>query len=539
MTNPITTIRDADLGSIRADFEVWCRGDRKLDETRAKAIEEVMRGVLDGTDALLAERTWGFFRHVIGQRESLLSGQDVERLDALATDGYLAIVGAVGPTPPIVCLDPSPTPRMLVRSPLRMLGRGMPIPVVFVPPTYVLSPWLLTTVHHELGHVVDTDRGVTVGLAPRVDASLGDATAGERVTWRRWLAEIVCDAVALTVAGPAFAWSLAAILDRLAVWKTWDESGEHPPAAVRIMLLGEMMRRRKVPVSPELEARVAEAAQHAREKNPRIAAQLPAVGAAVISEVGALVGTDGAGDRATVDAALEAIRGGGDPDAGTSLRLIPSIAQLALVEAGRPAEWALRRSRTFLAEAKAPEWTATATDWKALRGRARDMTTTILDTDRRKVPPPELLREHQVISFVGATHRQLAASLASAFQDRKQQRWKRIEVFFATDATLEAMPGGLVAAKAAALPAVRAQLDHAESWAIYEFERPYFFASYWDITEPHGRIHVSPYVWGEDISTCPAVDYFGGVAPSPAYAAYARGLEALRRSARVIESSER
>ena len=47
----------------------------------------------------------------------------------------------------------------------------------------------------------------------------------------------------------------------------------------------------------------------------------------------------------------------------------------------------------------------------------------------------------------------------------------------------------------------------AQKWAIYEFNGPPVFASYWDWDERGGRIHISPALLGTVIGECPASDH--------------------------------
>ena len=59
-------------------------------------------------------------------------------------------------------------------------------------------------------------------------------------------------------------------------------------------------------------------------------------------------------------------------------------------------------------------------------------------------------------------------------------------------------------------------------------EPPYFGASFVDWQKPHGKIHVSPYVWSTTSADCPGYELeWLGPQPSPAYQKYVIGLDSL------------
>lgn len=155
----------------------------------------------------------------------------------------------------------------------------------------------------------------------------------------------------------------------------------------------------------------------------------------------------------------------------------------------------------------------------------------------KKLPPVKLLTRHHKIAFVGATHHQLAPVMSEAVAERNGRQWESVDIFFLADDQLAWMvlPGisveALIEAKQQALSHLTLIVEaHAERWRFYEYDRPFYFASYWDWEEsPDGRIHVSPYIWGQDISVCPALDYVWKTrTPTKEYRAYRDGLGALK-----------
>jgi hypothetical protein len=97
----------------------------------------------------------------------------------------------------------------------------------------------------------------------------------------------------------------------------------------------------------------------------------------------------------------------------------------------------------------------------------------------------------------------------------------------------------LAGARAQALAALAPLLrDCADEWALYEYDQPFLFASYWSADAPGGRIHVSPQVWGQDRRRCPGIDYvWQSSLPGAAYQTYWRGLTSLRARARLLDGT--
>jgi len=173
----------------------------------------------------------------------------------------------------------------------------------------------------------------------------------------------------------------------------------------------------------------------------------------------------------------------------------------------------------------------------------------ILDVDdygvkRVKKPPVELLLKHSTLAFVGATNHQLAGMLQEATRNDGAKIWESITVLFLADEQVGCIskPGvshsDLLAAKATAMTDLEGLLtEHAKRWQFLEYERPFYFASYWDWDRIGGRIHVSPYIWGADVGTCPGLDYaWITEEPTPAYQAYREGLRSLLQQATRLTS---
>ena len=161
-----------------------------------------------------------------------------------------------------------------------------------------------------------------------------------------------------------------------------------------------------------------------------------------------------------------------------------------------------------------PNWIGGETNWNFTEEYLPSLRPTLLGADGNfKVPPLLLMITHQKIAFVGATNWQLCDKLEEAFEARKQVPWNELHLFFASDDLLKSVEYGEFDARQHrddSREKLTGQLNAqrwALKWAIYEFNGPPVFASYWDWDERGGRIHISPALLGTVIGECPASDH--------------------------------
>jgi len=160
----------------------------------------------------------------------------------------------------------------------------------------------------------------------------------------------------------------------------------------------------------------------------------------------------------------------------------------------------------------------------------------------KKTPPEKLLDKHNNVAFVGATNDQLAEVIVKVLKNNPSKRWGRITIFFLQDNILQWMETKerphkkLVQDKQEAIKNLHKVLNgHVQHLDFMEYDRPFYFASYWDWDKPGGRIHVSPYIWGADVRVCPALDYtWVTQEPTQQYQAYREGLVQLLKLAKPI-----
>ncbi|MBI4825209.1 MAG: adenylate/guanylate cyclase domain-containing protein [Nitrospirae bacterium] len=162
----------------------------------------------------------------------------------------------------------------------------------------------------------------------------------------------------------------------------------------------------------------------------------------------------------------------------------------------------------------------------------------------KKTPPEKLLKKHKKIACVGATNDQLPEIILKVLKNNPSKIWDSIMVYFLKDKTFKWMDmksdgrshSELIEAKKDAIKCLASVLKgHVKHLEFREYDRPFYFASYWDWDAPGGRIHISPYIWGADVRHCPAFDYTWITnQPTPQYLAYRNGLEQLRSLSKLI-----
>jgi hypothetical protein len=222
----------------------------------------------------------------------------------------------------------------------------------------------------------------------------------------------------------------------------------------------------------------------------------------------------------------------GEIDEEWSIRIVPAAAQLAIRQ--NSDDSVLKAIDEAFESAVAPTWVGTTDHWKQLVERVTKMVETVTARDGRKLDPTKLFVDHHRASLVGANHPRLAASLRKAFDERKQMCWESLEVFFLSRNALVQM-GADVGLRETAEKELEDLLPIvARTWAMYEYDVPYYFASYWDLGSAVARIHVSPYIWNADVRDCPATDYVHAGDPSHAFRMYEAGLISLRAKSRPI-----
>jgi hypothetical protein len=533
---------------------------------------------------LRAERAWSFLAMIRGQHQDSALGPWLQIADYCVIAAYETlrqrcaqlVAGITLPPPPVTFAEAIASPVVYQReSKVRAPGLAasaildLPLPVVIYPPHQLQCLWLYSTLYHELGHNFDRALGLTGQLDTALVSTL-IASAGERSDdWRSWLREMLADAIGVGLGGEGFAHTLADLLGSLSLLDR-PTGGTHPPAIVRLELVAAMLEalaQRGTNASASIAKTIAALRSMKKMALARLADPTPLekhlkeashiAGWLITTPLAALGGhalvdvlPDITADAKAAHALAALLRRDGktSPQASTpetSWRLLPVAAQLAvraLPQATPDALDALQAAADrYRKGLEAPAWVVSPERWSTLATLIPQLDRSIVEEERTgyKRPPLELLRAHERVAFVGATNDQLAAKLEPALAARNGRPWQHIELFFLDGPELAALAAGegkpakdLEDAQREALDQLSALMPHwADSWVIYRYARAYYFASYWDHERPGGRIHVSPFIWGQPVKQCPGLDYFWHTdqsQPTREYQAYSDGLERLR-----------
>jgi hypothetical protein len=160
--------------------------------------------------------------------------------------------------PPLVMLDAELSPAMVGRGgKVELLGapvrtfreQRLPVPVVTLPFDHVDCFWLVTTVHHEVGHVLDQDLKLGNELAAALDARMTGTVPHQRARfWGLWGEEILADAFGVLFGGAGYAITISSLAMALAPSvPQLDGQDVHPHFALRTPLVAAMLRRLGVP----------------------------------------------------------------------------------------------------------------------------------------------------------------------------------------------------------------------------------------------------------------------------------------------------
>lgn len=495
-----------------------------IEQTRNLLADASRASEIDGLDLLAdAETAWNFYRYADAQRRDPELGARLQIADAIAFDGYRVVMerarvakivtGTRLPVP-LVYLEPGPGPATTSRGAqlrgLTLTGPARrtvaPFPVILLPHDHLETPWWLTVLLHEVGHDLDAD----LELEPRLAPALAKALEGSprRDAWLRWLPEIIADLSGVRLGGPQFAVSLHELATLVGA-TSWYTTGEHPPLALRMelarALLGEAMP--DVPAWPWAPAQLPY-----RDEVAQVIATLSAV------PIGELTMSELFDDR---------------PQEPTWRRL-PGLIQ-EQVNRGASISAANLELDRRAQELEPPSWKVDTDYRRFLREMVPRLAPTILEPGSTyKIPPLSLLTIFDEAWFVGVTNGQLADRIEQAYRDRGRG-WDRLVFFFLDDSGIERVAldpndaAKLREERDAAWTRLEAlsQEYAAHPPALRKTSHTFFFASFWRRSGER-RVHVSAKIPGQDIRTCPAIDYRAVEGQSnPALEDYFAGLERL------------
>lgn len=285
-----------ELGSLRTEFAAWLKGRRDGDlrkqyMTQLNALEELIGGALcalqldlDACESsfemgefyekcrLLDQRVvwlrriWQFFKDKFDQRDDERLSPVLQAADEVVWSCYRplfesskllgrALKSGPAPLPFIEPLySPEAFPIELVPGDLKdsLVGKdflrtylnNLPLPVVRLPPTCVLAPWMLVLIGHETGHHMQHDPDLVSWFREQVERVVRGhgGTADEAARWKSWSQEIFADIFSVLVMGP---WAVLAMaeLELSTAVVMLTPRPRYPAPAVRLQLLAETATR--------------------------------------------------------------------------------------------------------------------------------------------------------------------------------------------------------------------------------------------------------------------------------------------------------
>jgi hypothetical protein len=246
------TILFDELNKTQATILGALSAEADLQTFKRKRLE--LEQELSGTHGILS-----IFRFVLGQREDPCYRVSLDVADLVAADCYIpCIERAAGwkvidksrfRQPPLTYLNALLSPAAFTRrhafGAFKMPIEGnselkLPISIVSLPVHHTSAVWTFCALHHEVGHIIDQDLGLSDSIRPL----LGAAIAADRVPiWVGWLREMIADAfgVLLGHAGYANLLGKLLLLPDAMVTKE-DPADKHPTPYVRIMLLAALLK---------------------------------------------------------------------------------------------------------------------------------------------------------------------------------------------------------------------------------------------------------------------------------------------------------
>lgn len=212
---------------------------------------------LTGTHSIMAT-----FRHIFSQRDDTQPYKQIlDAADLVAAYSYLVCVKLANRwkgepdehyrEPPLVFLNAKLSPAAITRRHsfgligLELHGEEelqLPISVISVSFHDTSAFWTLSSIYHEVGHVLDQDLQLRTELGAAVLAKLG-ASQNKNLWGKTWMGEAIADVLGVLLGGAGFALSLMDML-----YKTREEvveasGGAHPNSYVRMFLVSAMLRR--------------------------------------------------------------------------------------------------------------------------------------------------------------------------------------------------------------------------------------------------------------------------------------------------------
>lgn len=190
--------------------------------------------------------------------------------------GAKVVQGALLSPPPLPCIEPYFTPAAEqntiltqgklapgkdLRPALEEFLRDLPVPVLYLPPWVVGSPWWLVVIAHEVGHHVQPSFQPEKSFADRLqqaaekipDWEYKEVDYAAAALWRGWQAEVFADIYSVALLGP-YAIRAIAELEYGKSTGLREPTSPYPPVPIRLRLMAHAALRGGFPESSVMEA---------------------------------------------------------------------------------------------------------------------------------------------------------------------------------------------------------------------------------------------------------------------------------------------
>lgn len=200
------------------------------------------------------------FRYIFSQRDDTQPYKKIlDAADLVAAYSYLPCIKLANKwnhepdenyrEPPLIYLNAKLSPAAITRRHhfgligLELQGEEdlqLPISIISISFHDTAAFWTLSSIYHEVGHVLDQDLGLRAELGATLLEKLA-ASKNKELWGKTWLSEIVADVFGVLLGGAGFAVALKNML-----FKTKEEvvepgQGVHPNSYVRMFLISAML----------------------------------------------------------------------------------------------------------------------------------------------------------------------------------------------------------------------------------------------------------------------------------------------------------
>jgi hypothetical protein len=236
------------------------------EKTAAMAQEEftkqrqMLEQSLTGTHSIMAT-----FRYIFSQRDDTQPYKKIlDAADLVAAYCYLPCMKQANRwrdkpadnyrEPPLIHLNAKLSPAAITRRHyfgfigLELHGEEglqLPISIISLPFHDTTAFWTLSSIYHEVGHVLDQDLKLRDEFQIKLLAKL-DGSPNKNLWGKTWRGEIIADAFGVLLGGAGFARALMNMLFKTKQEVLEATPGEHPNSYVRMFLVSELLRKTRI-----------------------------------------------------------------------------------------------------------------------------------------------------------------------------------------------------------------------------------------------------------------------------------------------------